>query len=95
MISGGDWALDRFGAVFLQGTEGVTIEGCLFQQLDGNGALSLGTCDALYEHVQRCSCRDTTAMPPSSATSLRSLDATPSRSGASPTTRLSTWVDVC
>ena len=39
MISGGDWALDRFGAVFLEGTEFTTVEGCYFQQLDGNGAV--------------------------------------------------------
>ena len=45
MISGGDWALDRFGAVFLEGTEEFTIEGNYFQQLDGNGE---------QEYVLRC-----------------------------------------
>jgi hypothetical protein len=33
--SGGDWALDRAAAVFLQGTEGVRIEHCTFERLDG------------------------------------------------------------
>ena len=37
VISGGDWALDRFGAVFLEGTENFVIESNYFQQLDGNG----------------------------------------------------------
>ena len=26
--SAGDWALDRYGAIFLQGTEGVVLDGC-------------------------------------------------------------------
>ena len=30
--SAGDWALERFGAVFLQGTEGVQITGCVFDR---------------------------------------------------------------
>ena len=41
VISGGDWALDRFGTVFLQGTEHITVESCLFYELDGNGMISL------------------------------------------------------
>ena len=38
MPSAGDWALERFAAVYLFGTEGVTIDGCTFERLDGNGA---------------------------------------------------------
>ena len=38
----GDWALDRFAAVFLQGTEGVTIENCTFERLDGNAVMVSG-----------------------------------------------------
>ena len=34
--SAGDWALDRVGAIFLQGTEKVTFDGCTFERLDGN-----------------------------------------------------------
>ncbi len=34
--SGGDWALHRGGAVFLERTEGVTIERNLFKRVDGN-----------------------------------------------------------
>lgn len=28
--SGGDWALERMAAVFLEGTENVVVESCLF-----------------------------------------------------------------
>ena len=34
--SGGDWALEREGAVRLEGTEGATVSHCLFQRLDSN-----------------------------------------------------------
>jgi hypothetical protein len=34
--SGGDWALRRAGAIFLQGTEQVTVSGCAFVRTDGN-----------------------------------------------------------
>jgi len=34
--SGGDWGLQRTGAVFLEGTQEVTIENCTFIRLDGN-----------------------------------------------------------
>ena len=34
--SGGDWALEREGAVRLEGTEGVVVERCVFQRLDSN-----------------------------------------------------------
>eukprot|EP00657_Telonema_sp_P-1_P010226 TRINITY_DN4548_c0_g1_i1.p1 TRINITY_DN4548_c0_g1~~TRINITY_DN4548_c0_g1_i1.p1 ORF type:complete len:110 (+),score=31.20 TRINITY_DN4548_c0_g1_i1:116-445(+) len=40
--SAGDWALDRFGAVFLQGTEGFTVEDCVFDRLDGNAVMVSG-----------------------------------------------------
>eukprot|EP00666_Eupelagonemidae_sp_cell4sb_P011584 gene11584-23135_t len=34
---GGDWALQRSGAVLAEGTEGFTIDGCLITRVDGNG----------------------------------------------------------
>lgn len=40
--SAGDWALDRYSAVFLQGTEGTLIDGCQFQRLDGNAVMVSG-----------------------------------------------------
>ena len=40
--SAGDWALDRVGAVFLQGTESVTFANCTFERLDGNGIMVSG-----------------------------------------------------
>lgn len=40
--SAGDWALDRYAAVFLQGTEGYTIDGCTFERLDGNAVMVSG-----------------------------------------------------
>jgi len=40
--SAGDWALDRFGAIFLQGTEGVMIDKCTFERLDGNAVMISG-----------------------------------------------------
>ena len=40
--SAGDWALDRVGAIFLQGTESVTFENCTFDRLDGNGVMVSG-----------------------------------------------------
>ena len=33
--SGGDWALQRMGAVFVEGAEDVTVDTCLFTRLDG------------------------------------------------------------
>ena len=41
--SAGDWALDRWGAIFLQGTEGAKIDGCTFTRLDGNGIMVSGS----------------------------------------------------
>ena len=40
--SAGDWALDRVGAVFLQGTENASFDGCTFERLDGNGVMVSG-----------------------------------------------------
>ena len=37
--SGGDWTLERSAVVFLEGTENVTVEGCVFQRVDGNAVL--------------------------------------------------------
>eukprot|EP00425_Heterocapsa_triquetra_P004269 CAMPEP_0195159552 /NCGR_PEP_ID=MMETSP0448-20130528/186222_1 /TAXON_ID=66468 /ORGANISM="Heterocapsa triquestra, Strain CCMP 448" /LENGTH=653 /DNA_ID=CAMNT_0040198351 /DNA_START=30 /DNA_END=1987 /DNA_ORIENTATION=+ len=40
--SAGDWALDRISAVFLQGTENVTVQKSTFQRLDGNAVMISG-----------------------------------------------------
>ena len=40
--SAGDWALDRFGAVFLQGTESAVVDTCTFDRLDGNAVMISG-----------------------------------------------------
>lgn len=40
--SGGDWGLYRGGAVFVEGAEGITVDGNLFQRLDGNGVFVSG-----------------------------------------------------
>jgi len=40
--SAGDWALDRTGAVFLEGTESVTVSSSTFERLDGNGVMISG-----------------------------------------------------
>lgn len=40
--SGGDWALHRSAAVFLQATEGATISDCVFKRLDGNAVMLNG-----------------------------------------------------
>lgn len=37
MPSGGDWALDRIGAIYLDNTEDIMISDNLFTRLDGNG----------------------------------------------------------
>jgi hypothetical protein len=37
MPTGGDWTLERAGAILLEGTEGATVTECLFERLDGNG----------------------------------------------------------
>ena len=40
--SAGDWALDRTGAVFLQGTEGAIFDKCTFERLDTNAVMISG-----------------------------------------------------
>eukprot|EP00730_Choanoeca_flexa_P018055 TRINITY_DN8757_c0_g1_i1.p1 TRINITY_DN8757_c0_g1~~TRINITY_DN8757_c0_g1_i1.p1 ORF type:complete len:906 (+),score=246.00 TRINITY_DN8757_c0_g1_i1:1-2718(+) len=40
--SGGDWALDRYAAVFLQGTSMTTVDQCNFTRLDGNAVMVSG-----------------------------------------------------
>ena len=40
--SAGDWALARYAAVFLQGTEGIEIENCVFDRLEGNAVMLSG-----------------------------------------------------
>jgi hypothetical protein len=37
-----DWALERHGALFFEGTEGLTVEECELQRLDGNGIMLSG-----------------------------------------------------
>ena len=37
--SGGDWALERFGALFLSNTEGATIDACKVWRASGNGIM--------------------------------------------------------
>eukprot|EP00439_Symbiodinium_sp_Y106_P028646 s1569_g3.t1 len=40
--SAGDWALDRYSAVFLQGTQGTLIDSCVFDRLEGNAVMVSG-----------------------------------------------------
>lgn len=40
--TGGDWALQRTGAVFVEGTEGFTIQDSNFTRLDGNAVMISG-----------------------------------------------------
>jgi hypothetical protein len=40
--SGGDWALHRSGAIFLQGTENATVKAGTFKRLDGNAIMLNG-----------------------------------------------------
>ena len=42
MPSGGDWALQRSGAVFLEGTVGTVIDACTFSRLDSNAIMVSG-----------------------------------------------------
>jgi hypothetical protein len=42
MPSGGDWALRRDGAVFLEGTQGTTLDGNVYERLDGNAVMISG-----------------------------------------------------
>lgn len=40
--SGGDWGVERSGALFFEGTEGVLLDGCFLTSLDGNGVFFSG-----------------------------------------------------
>ena len=42
MPSGGDWGLQRMGAIHLEGTQGVTIAECLVTRVDGNAIMLSG-----------------------------------------------------
>ena len=42
MPSGGDWALQRMGALFFEGTENVLVQECIFERLDGNAIMISG-----------------------------------------------------
>ena len=42
MPSGGDWALERMGVLFIEGTEDMLIDSCIFQRLDGNAIMLSG-----------------------------------------------------
>ena len=42
MPSGGDWGLERMGALFFEGTKNVTVSSCIFERLDGNGIMVSG-----------------------------------------------------
>jgi len=42
MPSGGDWALQRMGALFFEGTENTLVDSCIFERLDGNGIMISG-----------------------------------------------------
>jgi len=40
--SGGDWALERDGAVFAEGADGLRVTGCAFARIDGNAVFLSG-----------------------------------------------------
>ena len=40
--SGGDWGLQRMGAVFFENTEGSVVEGCTFSRNDGIAVMVSG-----------------------------------------------------
>lgn len=42
MPSGGDWALRRDGAVFIEGSVGTVVDGCVLERLDGNAVVISG-----------------------------------------------------
>ena len=42
MPSGGDWGLERMGVLFLEGTEEVLVDSCVFERLDGNAIMLSG-----------------------------------------------------
>lgn len=37
--SGGDWTLERSAVVFIEGTVGTNVSGCIFERIDGNAVL--------------------------------------------------------
>ena len=42
MPSGGDWAVQRSGALFFEGTENTLVQECIFERLDGNAVMISG-----------------------------------------------------
>lgn len=40
--SGGDWSLAPYGALMAEGTEGLTVQGCLFERVDGHAVFLRG-----------------------------------------------------
>jgi len=42
MPSGGDWALQRMGALYFEGTENFLVQECIFERLDGNAIMISG-----------------------------------------------------
>jgi hypothetical protein len=40
--SGGDWALERMGALYIEGSIGLSIDDCQFERLDGNAIMLSG-----------------------------------------------------
>lgn len=42
MPSGGDWTLERTGALLIEGTVDTLIDSCVFERLDGNGVMISG-----------------------------------------------------
>lgn len=42
MPSGGDWTLERMGAMLFEGTVDTLVDSCLFERLDGNGVMISG-----------------------------------------------------
>lgn len=42
MPSGGDWALERMGALYFEGTENTVVDSCVLERLDGNGIMISG-----------------------------------------------------
>jgi len=42
MPSGGDWGLERIGSIFIQGSENLKIDSCIFSRIDGNAVMISG-----------------------------------------------------
>jgi hypothetical protein len=38
-LQGGDWSLERLGALYFENTNSLNIEGCKFWRLSGNGVM--------------------------------------------------------